>query len=76
MSTIHTGKGFILCLRRRYRDSGSALLLAQKAFAFSLETDLLNQSQAQEFFWYRVMLPIPIFIDNYTHYINSADLAD
>jgi hypothetical protein len=76
MSTIHSGKGFILCLRRRYHESRGALVSARRPFDFSLDTDLLNQSQAQTFFRYRVMLPIPLFIDNYNHHMNRADLAD
>jgi hypothetical protein len=42
MSTIHSGKGFILRLRRRYRESGGALVSARRPFDFSLDTDLLN----------------------------------
>jgi hypothetical protein len=52
MSTIHTGKGFILRLRRRIRDLATPLEGA------------------------RVMLPIPLCINHYNHYMGAVDLSD
>lgn len=74
MSTIYTGKGFILRLRRRYRQVSGAMPSTKVPFNF--QADLLDQPQAQSYFVNRVMLLIPLFIDDYNHRINAVNLAD
>ena len=76
MSTIHTGKGFILRLRRRIRDSATPLEGARRPFDFSRDSDLMDQQMAQRFLIHRVMLPIPLCIDHYNHYMGAVDLSD
>ena len=84
MSTIHTGNGFILRLRRRLRDTSSGLPEARRPFDFTRDTDnntnikanLRDQQKSQSFSVYRVMLPIPVYIDYYNHFMGGVDIAD
>lgn len=76
MSTVHTSEGFILRLRRRYRTSGTGLAACRRPFEFSIDADDLSPQNAHAFHLYKVMLPIPRFIDMYNHHMNGVDLAD
>jgi hypothetical protein len=49
ISTIHTGKGFILRLRQRIRDLTTPLPGARRLFQFSQDRDLMDQETAQSF---------------------------
>jgi hypothetical protein len=42
MSIIYTGKGFILCLRRRIRDLVTPLKGVRRLFDFSRDSDLMD----------------------------------
>ena len=84
MSIIYTGNGFILRLRRRLRDTSSGLVEARRPFDFTRSTDnntnieanLLDQQKSLAFSVHRVMLPIPLFIDHYNHFMGGVDISD
>jgi hypothetical protein len=65
MTTVHTGLEYILCQRRRPKDTSTNANITQSPF-------VVQEPQYE----YRKLLPIPGMVNDYNYFMNGVDIAD